>query len=92
MKRPQKTTQRMCVGCREMKEKKTLIRIVRTPEGEIKLDRTGKMNGRGAYLCNDLSCLRKARKKRSIQRSLDTPVPDGILDELERSWEVPSDG
>ena len=89
---PKKIPMRRCTGCGEMKEKKNLIRVVRTPEGAIEIDRTGKMNGRGAYLCNDLSCLRKARKKRSLQRSLDTPVPDEILDELARSWEVPVDG
>ena len=89
---PKKIPMRRCTGCGEMKEKKELIRIVRTPEGTIMIDRTGKTNGRGAYLCNDLSCLRKARKKRSLQRSLDTPIPDDILDELERRWEVSEDG
>jgi hypothetical protein len=89
---PKKIPMRKCTGCGEMKEKKELIRIVRTPEGTIKIDRTGKMNGRGAYLCNDLSCLRKARKKRSLQRSLDTAIPDEILDEIESRWEVSSDG
>ena len=83
---------RQCVGCAAKGDKRDMIRVVRTPEGDITLDFKGKMNGRGAYLCNDLSCLRKARKKRSLQRSLDTPVPDEILDELERSWEVPVDG
>ena len=83
-----KIPMRRCTGCGEMKEKKSLIRIVRTPEGAIRIDGTGKMNGRGAYLCDDVTCLRKARKKRSLQRSLDTPIPEEILDELEKRWEV----
>ena len=89
---PKKIPMRRCTGCGEMKEKKSLIRIVRTPDGAIQIDRTGKLNGRGAYLCDDLACLRAARKRRSLQRSLDTPIPDEIFDELERRWEVSSDG
>lgn len=89
---PKKIPMRRCTGCGEMKEKKSLIRIVRTPDGTIQIDRTGKLNGRGAYLCDDLACLRTARKRRSLQRSLDTPIPDEIFDELERRWEVSSDG
>ena len=89
---PKKIPMRRCTGCGEMKEKKSLIRIVRTPDGTIQIDRTGKLNGRGAYLCDDLACLRAARKRRSLQRSLDTPIPDEIFDELERRWEVSSDG
>ena len=89
---PKKIPMRRCTGCGEVKEKKSLIRIVRTPEGVIELDRTGKMNGRGAYLCDDPACLRKAQKKRSLQRSLDTAVPDEIFDELAQRLEVSSDG
>ena len=89
---PKKIPMRRCTGCGEMKEKKSLIRIVRTPDVTIQIDRTGKLNGRGAYLCDDLACLRTARKRRSLQRSLDTPIPDEIFDELERRWEVSSDG
>ena len=89
---PKKIPMRRCTGCGEMKEKKSLIRIVRTPDGAIQIDRTGKLNGRGAYLCDDLACLRTARKRRALQRSLDTPIPDEIFDELERRWEVSSDG
>ena len=77
---------------REMKEKKNLIRVVRTPDGEIGIDKTGKMNGRGAYLCDDLACFKKARKKNSLQRSLSISIPEGICDELEKRWEVPQDG
>ena len=89
---PKKIPMRRCTGCGESKEKKSLIRIVRTPDGEIILDRTGKANGRGAYLCDDPACLRKAQKKRSLQRSLDTAVPDEIFDELAQRCEVSSDG
>ena len=87
-----KIPMRRCTGCGEMKEKKSLIRIVRTPEGDIRLDRTGKINGRGAYLCDDPSCLRKAQKKRSLQRSLNTAIPDSIFDELAGRWEAAADG
>ena len=87
-----KIPMRRCTGCGEMKEKKSLIRIGRTPGGDIRLDRTGKINGRGAYLCDDPSCLRKAQKKHSLQRSLNTAIPDAIFDELAGRWEVPSDG
>ena len=89
---PKKIPMRKCTGCGEMKEKKSLIRIVRTPGGDIKLDRTGKINGRGAYLCDNPACLRTAQKRRSLQRSLDTAIPDEIFDELAGRWEVSSDG
>jgi predicted RNA-binding protein YlxR (DUF448 family) len=89
---PKKIPMRRCTGCGEMKEKKDLIRVVRTPEGDIRIDQTGKTNGRGAYLCDDASCLRKAQKKRSLQRSLDTAIPDEIFDELHKRWEVFQDG
>lgn len=89
---PKKIPMRRCTGCGEMKEKKDLIRIVRTPDGDIRIDRTGKLNGRGAYLCDDASCLRKAQKKRSLQRSLDTAIPDEIFDELESRWEATQNG
>ena len=89
---PKKIPMRRCTGCGEMKEKKDLIRVVRTPEGDIRIDQTGTINGRGAYLCDDASCLRKAQKKRSLQRSLDTAIPDEIFDELHKRWEVFQDG
>ena len=89
---PKKIPMRRCTGCGEMKEKKSLSRSVRTPEGDIKLDRTGKANGRGAYLCDDPACLRMAQKRRSLQRSLETAIPDEIFDELAARWEVSSDG
>ncbi|MBQ1403710.1 MAG: YlxR family protein [Lachnospiraceae bacterium] len=89
---PKKIPMRRCTGCGEMKEKKDLIRVVRTPEGDIRIDQTGKINGRGAYLCDDPASLRKAQKKRSLQRSLDTAIPDEIFDELHKRWEVFQDG
>ena len=80
---PKKIPMRQCVGCGEMKEKKSLIRIVRTPEGEIILDRTGRANGRGAYLCRRVECLQKARRSRGLERSLKVTIPDEIYDRLE---------
>ena len=68
----------------ESKEKKELIRIVRTPEGEFCIDRTGRQNGRGAYLCDNSECLAKARKTNALNRSFRVSVPDTIYDELER--------
>lgn len=74
---------RKCTGCAEMKPKKELVRIVRTPEGEIHLDATGKMNGRGAYICPDLQCLQKARKGRRLEKAFECAVPAEIYDRLE---------
>lgn len=78
-----KMPQRMCVGCREMKEKRALKRIVRSPEGEISIDETGKKNGRGAYLCPSPECLAKARKTRSLERAFAAKIPDEIYQALE---------
>lgn len=77
-----KIPQRMCVGCREMREKRQLIRIVRTPEGNVVLDRTGKMSGRGAYLCPEEQCLTKAKKSHGLERSLNITIPDEVYDRL----------
>ena len=74
---------RQCVGCKEMKEKKCLIRIVKTPEGDIVPDETGKKNGRGAYLCRDTECLKKAEKSGGIARSLQVSVSKEVYKELE---------
>ena len=81
-----KVPHRQCVGCRESRPKKELIRIVKTPEGEIVLDRSGRKNGRGAYLCDKEECLKKARKSGALSRSFRMNVPDDIYDELERQW------
>ena len=78
MQKPRKIPQRQCVGCREMKDKKALLRIVKTPEGEILLDATGKKSGRGAYVCRDAQCLKKARKSRALDRMLEVSIPDGV--------------
>ena len=75
---------RKCTGCGEMKPKKELVRVVKTPEGEISLDPTGKMNGRGAYLCKDPQCLRKAQKSTRIEKALSCTVPDEIYNKLEQ--------
>ena len=82
--KPKKIPERRCVGCGERKEKRELIRVLRTPEGEIVLDRTGKRSGRGAYLCPNAECLRKARKQRRLQSNLETEIPDYVFDALER--------
>lgn len=87
MQKPRKIPQRQCVGCREMKEKKALLRIVRTPEGQILLDGTGKKSGRGAYVCPDPACLKKARKNRSLERAFDTAIPPEVYDALEAQME-----
>lgn len=75
---------RLCVGCREMKPKKDMIRVVKTPENEIILDTTGRKNGRGAYLCNDVECLKKAVKSSAIERSLKINVEKSVYEEMER--------
>ena len=81
--KPRKIPQRQCVGCREMKDKKELLRVVRTPEGDIQLDSRGKVSGRGAYVCPDVACLKKARKSKALERALDTPIPEAVYDTLE---------
>ena len=73
---------RMCVACREMKPKKELIRVVRTPEGEIIADETGRKNGRGAYLCRSEACLNKALKIRALDRALEQPLSEAAVDAL----------
>lgn len=81
--KPRRIPQRQCVGCREMRDKKELLRIVRTPEGEILLDGRGKVSGRGAYVCPDVACLKKARKSRALERALEIPVPEEVYAALE---------
>ena len=73
---------RMCVGCREMKPKIELIRVVKTPSGEIFLDKTGKLSGRGAYICKSCECLKRAKKTNSLARSLETAIDDEIYQKL----------
>ena len=88
MQKPRKIPQRQCVGCREMKDKKALIRVVRSPEGAISLDFKGKMPGRGAYVCPDAQCLKKARKSRALERALDMAIPTEVYDQLEQQMEA----
>ncbi|MDR0530951.1 MAG: YlxR family protein [Oscillospiraceae bacterium] len=74
---------RRCVGCNEMKPKRELIRVVRSPEGVVALDRTGKANGRGAYLCPNPECFKKLRKKKGLNRAFQCAVPDEVYQALE---------
>ena len=78
-----KVPMRMCTGCGEMKPKKELVRVVKTPEGEFLLDLTGKKSGRGAYLCANEQCLAKARKTKQLERALETAIPDEVYEKLE---------
>ena len=79
-----KIPMRMCVGCREMKPKKELLRVVKPQDSDARIDRTGKASGRGAYVCDDIECLRKARKIRALERALDCAIEPAVFDELER--------
>ena len=78
-----KIPMRQCVGCRESKSKQELIRILRTPEENIIVDATGRKNGRGAYICANMDCFRKARKSKGLERSLKMAIPEEIYDNLE---------
>lgn len=84
MPKMKKIPQRQCVGCREMKGKKELVRVVKSPEGLISLDEVGKKPGRGAYLCRGTACLLKARKSHALERAFDTQIPPEVYDALER--------
>jgi uncharacterized protein len=77
--KPRKVPMRMCVGCREMKPKKELLRAVRSPEGEVTLDPTGKKAGRGAYVCFDAACLRRALKQKQLDRALETQLGESAV-------------
>ena len=81
--KPQKKVPvRRCVGCNAQKPKKELVRIVRSPEGEVGVDLTGKRSGRGAYLCPSASCLAKARKAKRLEHAFGVPVPDEVFERL----------
>lgn len=82
-----KIPQRRCAGCNTRRNKNELIRIVRTPEGNIILDKTGKVNGRGIYICNDSKCLEKAKKLRRFEKGLEVSIPDEIYDEIYKETE-----
>ena len=81
-----KIPQRKCVACQEMMPKKELIRIVRSPEGDIQIDLTGKKSGRGAYLCGKTSCFKLAKKSKAFERALKVPVSSDIYDRLEADF------
>ena len=83
-----KIPQRQCMGCRERRAKRELIRVVRTPEGTVNLDFGGKMNGRGAYLCPNMECLRKAIRSKSLERSQEVEIPEDVYARREKEMEA----
>lgn len=87
-----KIPMRQCLGCRKMKPKKELIRVVRSPEGEISLDFKGKASGRGAYICPDNACLKKAIKAKALERALSVNIPQEIYERLQEQMEGGRDG
>lgn len=82
-----KVPQRQCIGCGEMKNKKEMIRILKTPEGEFTLDATGRKNGRGAYLCPSVECFRNAVKGKGLERSFKMAIPKEVYETLEKEME-----
>jgi predicted RNA-binding protein YlxR (DUF448 family) len=86
-----KIPMRQCVGCRTMFPKKELIRVVRSPEGEISLDFRGKKPGRGAYVCPNPACLEKARKQRSLERNFSCQIPDAVYEQMKEEMEARAD-
>ena len=82
-----KIPQRQCMGCRERKAKRELIRVVRGPEGTVSLDFSGKAPGRGAYLCANAECLKKAIRSKALERSLETQIPQQVYERLEKEME-----
>ena len=87
-----KIPQRQCMGCRERKEKREMIRVVRSPEGHVSLDFGGKMNGRGAYLCPNPECLKRAIRSKALERSLEAAIPDDVYARLEKEMEAQNNG
>lgn len=85
---PKKIPMRMCVGCREMKAKKEMIRVVRSPEGEVSIDLKGKKSGRGAYVCYDEQCLKRALKQKQLDRALEVTITPEIAESLTLSIET----
>lgn len=82
-----KIPMRQCLGCGEPKEKRELIRVVRSPEGELSIDLTGKKSGRGAYICRNVECFRKAKKARRLEKSFEMAIPEEIYIKLEAELE-----
>lgn len=89
---PKKIPMRQCLGCREMKPKPELLRVVRSPEGEVSLDTRGKKPGRGAYVCPNADCLKKAIKTRALSRALETEIPEEVMQRLAAELEEGKDG
>ena len=87
-----KIPQRQCMGCRERKTKREMIRVVRGTDGTVSLDFGGKMNGRGAYICPNPDCLKKAQRSKSLERSLEVEIPAEVYERLTREIEVESHG
>ena len=87
-----KIPQRQCMGCRERKAKKDMIRVVRGTDGTVSLDFGGKLNGRGAYICPDPNCLEKARKSKALERSLETEIPQEVYLRLTKEMEGNANG
>lgn len=86
-----KIPMRQCVGCREMKPKKELVRVVKSPEGEISMDLRGKAPGRGAYVCRNPECLRKAIRSKALERGFSAAIPQGVYDRLVTELEAEPD-
>ena len=82
MRRPKKTPLRTCVGCRTVVPKPELVRVVRRPDGMVRVDLTGKLSGRGAYLCKSRPCLQEALKRKSLERALETVLDQEVVDQL----------
>ena len=87
-----KIPQRQCMGCRERKAKRELIRIVRGTDGNVSVDFGGKLNGRGAYICPNAECLKKAQRSKGLERSLETAIPEEVYDRLVREMEAGANG
>ena len=87
-----KIPQRQCMGCRERKNKRDLIRVVRSPEGAVSLDFSGKAAGRGAYLCPNPECLKRAIRSKALERSLETQIPEEVYTRLEKEMEAQANG
>ena len=83
-----KSPRRQCMGCRERRPKRELIRVVRSPEGTVSLDFQGKAPGRGAYLCPNPDCLRRAVRSKALERNLETPIPAEVLERLAQEMEA----
>ena len=88
IQKPKKVPMRRCLGCAEHFPKSDLIRVLRTPSGDVVLDLSGKMSGRGAYICKSLACFKKARKSGRISTSLECPIPAEVYDRMEEELSV----